>query len=115
MPQPPPNHTVNAWRALVRHAVMSEEVESGRRKPKLVPHMRRPVQIPVVSEASRAQYEYELTERAGSYMDAGLAQTEADARALEDFGCVEFWDYLQSTGGLCGPENDEVIEMEKAA
>ncbi len=71
--------------------------------------------IPVVSEASRAQYEYELTERAGSYMDAGLAQTEADARALEDFGCVEFWDYLQSTGGLCGPENDEVIEMEKAA
>ncbi len=116
MPQPPPNHKVDAWRALVRHALMTEEAESGRRRPVLV--RRRTSAAPkmtVISDESQAQYECELTERAGAYMDAGMTEQEADRLAFEDLGCVEFWDYLQSTGGLCGPDEDEIAEMERAA
>jgi hypothetical protein len=69
----------------------------------------------VISDESQAQYEYELTERAGHYMDAGMTEQDADRLALDDLGCVEFWDYLQSTGGLCGSDEDEVEEMERAA
>ncbi len=116
MLQPPPNHTVNAWRALVRHALISEEIESGKRRPVLVRRRTTAaLKMPVISDDSRAQYEYELTERAGAYMDAGFSDVEADALALEDVGCVEFWDYLQSTGGRCGAADDEVEEMERAA
>ncbi len=116
MPQSPPDHKVDAWRALVRHALMTEEAESGRRRPVLV--RRRTSAAPkmtVISDESRAQYEYELTERAGHYMDAGTTEHVADHLAFDDLGCVEFWDYLQSTGGLCGPVNDEIAEMERAA
>ncbi len=116
MPQPPPNHKVDAWRALVRHALMTEEVESGRRRPVLVRRRTSAApKITVISDESRAQYEYELTERAGNYMDAGMTEQEADRLAFDDLGCVEFWDYLQSTGGLCGPDKDEIAEMERAA
>ena len=129
MPQPPPNHKVDAWRALVRHALKTEESESGRRRPVLVRRRTSAApKITVISDESRAQYEYELTERAGAYMDVLMDATavyteeeearitaEADRRALDDLGCVEFWDYLQSTGGLCGPDKDEIAEMERAA
>ena len=117
MPQPPPNHTVDAWRALVRHAVTSEEVESGKRRPVLVRRRTTAaLKMPVISDESRAQYQYELTERAGAYMDAGMSEQEADRLALDDLGCLEFWDYLQSTGGRCGPVDDNgVEEMECAA
>ena len=116
MPQLPPNHKVDAWRALVRHALMTEEAESGRRRPVLV--RRRTSAAPkmtVISDESQAQYEYELTERAGNYMDAGMTEQEADRLAFEDLGCVEFWDYLQTTGGRCGPVNDEESELWRAA
>ncbi len=69
----------------------------------------------VISDESRAQYEYELTERAGLYMDAGLPEAEADARALDDLGCVELWDYLQGTGGRCGSIEDELVTLKEAA
>ncbi len=128
MPQPPPNHTIDPWRALVRHAVMSEEIESGKRRPVLVRRRTTAaLKMPVISDESRAQYEYELTERAGRYMDANMhaaayteeeearIAAEADRLAFDDLGCVEFWDYLQSTGGYCGPTDDDVEEMERAA
>ncbi len=116
MPQPPPNYTIDPWRALVRHAVMSEEIESGKRRPVLVRRRTTAaLKMPVISDESRAQYEYELTERAGNYMDAGMTEQEADRLGFEDLGCVEFWDYLQSTGGLCGPVNDEESELWRAA
>jgi hypothetical protein len=116
MPQPPPNYTIDPWRALVRHVVMSEEIENGKRRPVLVRRRATAaLEMPVISDESRAQYEYELTERAGSYMDAGMSEQEADIEATADLGCVEFWDYLQSTGGYCGSTDDEVEEMERAA
>jgi hypothetical protein len=95
MPQPPPNYTIDPWRALVRHAVMSEEIESGKRRPVLVRRRTTAaLKMPVISDESRAQYEYELTERAGAYMDAGMSEQEADRLALDDLGCLEFWDFL---------------------
>jgi len=117
MPQPPPNYTIDPWRALVRHAVMSEEIESGKRRPVLVRRRTTAaLRMPVISDESRAQYEYELTERAGAYMDAGFSDVEADALALDDLGCVEFWDYLQGTDGRSGTiGDDEVEEVERAA
>jgi hypothetical protein len=94
---------------------MTEEAESGKRRPVLVRRRTTAApKMPVISDESRAQYEYELTERAGAFMDAGLSEVEADARAVSDLGCIEFWDYLQSTGGYCGP-TDDVEEMERAA
>jgi hypothetical protein len=95
MPQPPPNYTIDPWRALVRHAVMSEEVESGKRRPVLVRRRATAaLEMPVISDESRAQYEYELTERAGRYMDSGFSDVEADTLAIQDLGCLEFWDFL---------------------
>ena len=116
MPQPPPNYTIDSWRALVRHTVMSEEIESGKRRPVLVRRRTTAaLKMPVISGESRAQYECELTERAGRYMDAGFSDVEADIEATADLGCVEFWDYLQGTDGRSGSTDDEVEEVERAA
>ncbi len=117
MLQPPLNHAVDVWRALVRHALMTEEIESSRRRPVLVRRQTTAApKMSVISDESRALYKHELTERAGLYMDAGLPEAEADARAVADLGCVEFWNYLQSTGGRCGPVDDAwAEEMERAA
>ncbi len=127
MPQSPPNHTVNAWRALVRHAVMTEEAESGRRRPVLVRRRTSAaLKMPVISNESRAQYECELTERAGRYLEEMLdheidlhapqaadirALEEADRLALDDLGCVEFWAHMQSTGGHCSIDERSPVEL----
>ncbi len=88
---------VDAWKALTRHAVMTEEVES--RKPPPVPVKRRSPaapRMPAISHESRAQYDYEFTERVGIKMDAGMAEAGAECEALEELGCVEFWDCVNA-------------------
>ncbi len=99
-----------ARNALERHADFADDppVIERKRVSRLFPSHK-------ATPDERAEYQYELTERAGRYMDAGMTEQEADRLALDDLGCVEFWDYLQSTGGLYGPDKDEIAEMERAA
>ena len=88
-------HQGDGWKALARHALMTEELESG--KPRPVPVKRRistALRITAISNESRVQYEYEFTERVGIKMDAGMAEAEAQNEAFEELGCVEFWDWL---------------------
>lgn len=86
---------VDATKALARHALMTEEVES--RRPRPVPVKRRisvVPKMPAISNESRAQYKYEFTERVGTKMDAGIAVAEAKREALAELGCLAFWDYM---------------------
>ena len=86
---------VDGWKALARHALMTEELES--RQPRPVPVKRRistALRIAAISNESRVQYEYEFTERVGIKMDAGMAEAEAQNETFEELGCVEFWDSM---------------------
>lgn len=47
-----------------------------------------------VSADDKEEYEYLLAERAAIYVEQGLSDSKADALALDDFGCVEFWQYV---------------------
>jgi hypothetical protein len=47
-----------------------------------------------ISDDEREEYEHTLLERAGAYMDEGYSEKEADHFALDDTGCVEFWQYV---------------------
>ena len=111
--------TDRAWNALVRHANFADDppVIERKRVSRLFPSGK-----PTPDE--RAEYEYELTERAGHYMDALMDATavyteedearitaEADRRALDDLGCVEFWAHLQSTNGLCSIDERRPVEL----
>jgi hypothetical protein len=98
MLSPDENHVVNPHRALERHAVMCEEFESGKRPAaRIGSPARRVMRPPVVSAEVRAEYGYELVELAGRLMDsdASLSEADADRLALEQLGCVEFWDYAR--------------------
>jgi hypothetical protein len=88
---------VDARLALVRHALMTAAVENGTWyiKPIVSRISARQPEKLILAE-SRAQYDYELLERAGRLMDDGLSQSEADALALDAMGCVEFWEYASS-------------------
>lgn len=45
--------------------------------------------------ADRAEYDYDLTERAGLLLDSGLTQADADAAALAEVGRFELWLYVR--------------------
>jgi hypothetical protein len=79
---------VDAWGALVRNALVVGEPPSAAVR-RFSSAALRP---PAISAERREEYEYELMERAGFYMDGGLSQAEADRLALDDLGCVEYWD-----------------------
>jgi len=66
MRQSTPDHKLDAWRALVRHANFADEppVIERERVSRLFPSLK-------ATPDERAEYEYELTEHAGRYMDAG--------------------------------------------
>ncbi|MDQ3253567.1 MAG: hypothetical protein M3R15_06625 [Acidobacteriota bacterium] len=114
-------YTDRAWNALVRHADFADEppVIERKRVSRLFPSLK-----PTPDE--RAEYEYELTERAGRYLEYMLdheidfqapqeadirALQEADRLALDDLGCVEFWAHLQSTNGLCSIDERRPVEL----
>jgi hypothetical protein len=61
----------------------------------------RAMKIPEVSDEARAEYEYELIELAGRYMegDEDMSTAQADRLALDDMGCVEFWDLAREREG----------------
>ena len=110
--------TVNARHALIRHAVMTEQIEKGLWRFKIIKRPRSGYKPPYVSAEAKEQYQFELLERAGSYMDAGVPEAQADAYALDDLGCVEYWDYIRRGGALCGPLPDENVsakDVERAA
>ena len=113
--------TDRAWNALVRHANFADDPPVIERKhvSRLFPSLK-----PTPDE--RAEYEYELTERAGRYLEELLdheidfqAPQEADIRALEeadrlaldDLGCVEFWAHMQSTDGRCSIDERVPVEL----
>jgi hypothetical protein len=114
-------HTDRAWNALERHAKFADDPPPVERKrvSRLFPSGK-----PTPDE--RAEYEYELTARAGRYLEEMLdheidfdALQEADSRALEeadrlaldDLGCAEFWAYMQSTNGLCSIDERSPVEL----
>jgi hypothetical protein len=49
---------------------------------------------PIISAEVRARYKRELAERARHYITSGILREEADRLALDDLGCVEFWDFM---------------------
>ncbi len=113
--------TDRARDALVRYANFADDPPAIERKrvSRLFPSLK-------ATPDERAEYEYELTERAGRYLeemldheinfDAPLAADiralqEADRLALDDLGCVEFWAHMQSTGGLCSIDERRPVEL----
>jgi hypothetical protein len=111
--------TDRARNALERHANFADDpppVIERKRVSRLFPSGK-----PTPDE--RAEYEYELTERAGAYMDANMhaaayteeeearIAAEADRLALDDLGCAEFWAYMQSTNGLCSIDERSPVEL----
>jgi hypothetical protein len=98
MPLLEPGDAAAAWRALVRHAVMTEEFEAGRTRPVLVSRRRSAaLTMPEISAESRAQYECEFAERVGIMMDGGVPEEEAEQAALMELGCLEFWDFINDS------------------
>ncbi|MDQ3255397.1 MAG: hypothetical protein M3R15_16105 [Acidobacteriota bacterium] len=95
-----------ARNALERHADFADDppVIERKRVSRLFPSLK-------ATPDERAEYQYELTERAGRYMDAGMTEQEADRLAFDDLGCVEFWAHLQSTGGLCSIDERVPVEL----
>ncbi len=69
-----------------------------------------------VSDEDRAEYELELNEQAGRYMDAGLSEQEASARAFDDLGCLEFWRYVRQVNAwVDARRRPATIKRKKAA
>jgi hypothetical protein len=53
------------------------------------------LRLPAVAPAVRAEYAAQLQQRAASYRAQGKPAADAQALALDDLGCAEFYDFLR--------------------
>ncbi len=60
-----------------------------------------------VSDADREEYDYLLQERAGIYDEQGLSESKAMEQALNDLGCIEFWQYVKQVNEWCEAFNTQ--------
>lgn len=48
-----------------------------------------------VTDGEMEEYRIEFLERAGRHMDEGISQEEADRLALDEMGCIEYWQHAR--------------------
>jgi hypothetical protein len=54
-----------------------------------------------INDEDQEEYKFLLIERAAYYSEQGLSDDVADKLALDDFGCIEFWQYLEQVNRWC--------------
>lgn len=96
--------------ALTRNAVAAEQ-PPPRPSPLAARQLSRALSLPEPTAEERAEYEYELTEAAGRYMDAGCSEAEADRLAFDDLGHVQFWLELRGRRGQYPPLRRRTLRL----
>ena len=104
------NHlTVDAWHTLARNAAAHarwveeerlRELRRTGRAPKLVPTRQAASTAPrpsIITATVRAEYEAQLAQLTRVKIADGMSQTQAKAEALDNLGCVEYFDWLNKT------------------
>jgi hypothetical protein len=88
--------------ALTRNAFASVEDSPPVPVTGLRINSRRGLIAPRVPAAARAEYDYLFNERVAILVfDSYLSEPQAEAAALDELGCLEFWFYVSASyGGL---------------
>ena len=98
----PDGYVIDPWRALMRHADMTAEVEARPRQS--VSPFRRPRHPAFAADRltadERAQYQLELDERTAIKLCSGMDEATAAAQARAELGCPEFWAFVNAPVAL---------------
>jgi hypothetical protein len=68
------------------------------------------LRLPAISPAVRAEYAAQLRQRTAAYVAQGKLAAEAQALALDDLGCLEFFDFMrEQRARLAEPPISQVV------